>query len=196
MKNSVLIGLVALIVIGTSFQSTQEKTSSNGTIGDVKYSVLPETRFKELNPGWVLMDGRDVIGSEYHRETGFKSIPNGTNNFVRGMSDNRKVGEFQNSSTAKPKNKSFLIKITSDGKHKHKLRYRKRYDYNATGAPTNKWGGIFAMNWNGKNLTKADKKPDQFSFQDGGHNHTINSENWDGETRPDNISLYIYIKIN
>lgn len=54
------------------------------TIGDVVMSVLNEAQFQaERGTGWVLMDGRSVIGSEYETVTGNSNIPDARGRYLR-----------------------------------------------------------------------------------------------------------------
>jgi len=198
-----------LMLISGFIPIESEKSSS---IGDIKYSILPPDEFKEVNIGeWRLLNGSEIIGSDLYNFLNDRNIenilwqnqsdqhtriPDATNKFIRSMGNpNRKVGSEQKHSTAKPQNSTFAILTSSDGTHKHKLKYRKRYDYNAVGSATNSWGGIFAMHWNNANITKHDKKPIEYSHDDGGHSHDIETRNWDSETRPNNLAFYVYIKL-
>ena len=139
---------------------------------------------------------KDIAGASTNTR-----LPNAKTQFIRSWGESkRSVGSLQTWTTAKPRSPFKVTgKTTTDGKHKHLLRYRKRYDYNAHGYGLHGWGGIFAMNWNSDAMTKEDGKPKQYSFTDGGHNHDISGEvktGGDTETRPDNLSLYMYIRVN
>jgi|GEM_PF-6785517 len=175
-------------------------------IGTVVYSILPPNKFaKETVGEWVLLEGqayqenwklKDIAGASTNTR-----LPNAKTQFIRSWGESkRSVGSLQTWTTAKPRSPFKVTgKTTTDGKHKHLLRYRKRYDYNAHGYGLHGWGGIFAMNWNSDAMTKEDGKPKQYSFTDGGHNHDISGEvktGGDTETRPDNLSLYMYIRVN
>lgn len=49
--------LVVTTIFFLSFRSSEDKSSGN--LGDVKYSVLAEKEFREINgKGWMLLDNR------------------------------------------------------------------------------------------------------------------------------------------
>lgn len=77
-------------------------------VGDVVISMLSEAQFQALrNENWVLMDGRDVSGSKYAQITGETNLPDGRGVFLRGKNNGRvdgnqnpagelDLGDFQN----------------------------------------------------------------------------------------------------
>lgn len=73
--------------------STSFTTVSVGAIGDVKYSVLEPDKFtRENGDGWVLMDGREIRGTDLWRLTGMEKLPDARGVFIRGMNIGRDHG--------------------------------------------------------------------------------------------------------
>jgi len=59
-----------------------------GIVGDVRHSLLTEAQFQTYaGEGWVLMDGRSVVGSAYEAITGNTNIPDARGRALR-MKDN------------------------------------------------------------------------------------------------------------
>lgn len=63
---------------------------NDGFVGDVVTSMLTEAQFQnQRNAGWVLMDGRNVNGSKYSTITGNSNIPDARGLFLRGKNNGR-----------------------------------------------------------------------------------------------------------
>jgi hypothetical protein len=72
--------------IGAAINWIVENTSQH--VGDVQASMLTEAQFQaKRNTTWVLMDGRDVTGSDYATLTGNSTIPDARATVLR-MKDN------------------------------------------------------------------------------------------------------------
>ena len=166
-------------------------------VGDVRFSVLAPREFTKRNKGWVLMDGRDVSGSEYHKLTQQKRIPNAKNQFIRGMGGKfdkadgnlatklRTAGSVQSHSTARPRSAAFSGATAKDGKHQHNYQVGNAVQ----GHKYKTKGGEFWRYPKRYGVTVADDKSD--------HKHAFAvTKGGDRETRPTNVALYIYIKIN
>jgi hypothetical protein len=67
---------------------------ANGSaVGDVVSSLLTPTVFQsQRGTNWVLMDGRDVTGSQYNLLTGFTTIPDARGAVLRGKNNGRADG--------------------------------------------------------------------------------------------------------
>jgi hypothetical protein len=161
-------------------------TSSDWSIGDIRYSMLPPTLFEEIHPGWVLMDGRTVKGSKYSDQTLIDTVPDAQNMFIRGMGGkydskngarDRPIGSKQSFATAEPNNK-YSITIDTDGAHTHDDWY-------------------YAVK-SGRGVSGSSASPYNATRQTGGgnHSHSATISGGDKETRPVNITAYTYIKIN
>ena len=69
-----------------------QTVACSGALGDVKYSILNPTQFAAVNGGcWVPMDGRALVATDKLRQvTGMTTLPNGGGLFLRSQ-------EFSNS---------------------------------------------------------------------------------------------------
>ena len=185
------------------FDSINDKTD-RWKVGDVRYSVLPPSQFERLNPGWVLMDGRPVNNTEYQRLTGQSTIPNGQNMFVRGISMNaetssRSPGDRQKASTARPDSAFWGHTVHSDsGRHEHSIIIQSsensgRWSMNHGVGDENK----VAQGEGGRN-GHSERYLRVVGENSGGHHHDYIEiyRGGDEETRPVNIALFIYIKID
>lgn len=183
MKKTILFILfVNLIVLLSISFSNKYDIQDEGKIGDVKYSVLDENKFRQQNGnGWVLMNG-DTLDknktelNQYIQLAG-EIIPDGRGVFIRGMNglrpltegdpqENRRVGEYQNDQ---------LIR------HTHAVTV---YHSHASGAGDAVGGHI-----------SADGTDRFFSTYQTGEGTEFNNK-FGEETRPRNIALYVYIKIS
>jgi hypothetical protein len=185
MKNPILLFILALIIMGLTTTSENNYEKSNGTIGDVKYSILSPSTFIEENPGWVLMDGKSYPDSDLALLTGISKLPNATNNFIRGMSSGRKVGDFEKYRTALPY-LDFKIEVKSNGKHSHNFDFGRSDKAAGSQFDKTRFIDLDISNDGGRIWTE----------DAGRHSHTAKISGGDYETRPDNIALYVYIKIN
>ena len=63
------------------------------TLGDIKASMLADGVFQTINgSGWIIADGRDVTGSDYHALTGNSTVPDMRGMFLRGKNNGRTDG--------------------------------------------------------------------------------------------------------
>ena len=78
-----------------SSESTMQKISgsinflldsgSHTAIGEILKSILTEAQFQSiLGVGWILCDGRSVVGSQFQTITGMSTVPNIMGRFSRG----------------------------------------------------------------------------------------------------------------
>jgi hypothetical protein len=111
MKNIFLILLCVFgVVLLVGFQNNQQSQThqNTGMVGDVKFSTLEPALFKKVNgEGWVLMDGRNIVGEDLADLMKIQNIPDARGVFIRGMNlgretstgdpdgTNRTVGSFQ-----------------------------------------------------------------------------------------------------
>lgn len=85
-------------------------------VGSIMSSKNTEAEFQaEKGAGWVLMDGRSVVGSSYESVTGNSSIPDARGRYLRGKNGTRSDG-FEN-----PDGDVALGTFQSDqnGEHRH-----------------------------------------------------------------------------
>lgn len=159
-------------------------------VGDVKDSILTEAQFiAENGPGWVLADGRSIVGSLLHQKYGFTTATDIRGQFRRaknnGRSDGnqdpggeRAIGNLQDQATAK----NGLTATSTDSGHGHTL--------------TVGWGGsggTLLSNNNQPLQTVAVQTP---STNNGYANITTTIGAGDAETRPRNVAVNVFIKIN
>ena len=65
----------------------------NINVGEVKQSILTEAQFQSLyGDTWVLMDGRDITGSDLATVTGNTTLPDARGIFLRGKNNGRSDG--------------------------------------------------------------------------------------------------------
>lgn len=158
-----------------SFNNENIWSSVGSTVGDVKQSLLTEEQFLSLNGNaWALMDGRDVTGSVYHAITGNTALPDMVTEgaFLRQVVDGRVLGSYE-----------------ADAMQGHFHENRVRSDVYGSGdsraliATSGADEGLLA---NGIDLYVDGPKTD-------GINGTPRVAN---ETRPKNIAINFFIKIN
>lgn len=167
----IFISFALLIVIAF-------KTKGQDTIGDVKYSILEPSIFMKLNPGWILMDGGSsrISDSIYKKSILFLEykipLPDARGLFIRGMNEQRSkdTGDAAgDGSVGRYQNDTFK-------KHTHGVTYSDlpfRFDASGMGIQSNSGA-----------QTQTAKLKIQIS------------PTGEEETRPRNIALFIYIKVN
>jgi len=174
------IGIVFLSTQGGAQSNTSVSPSSVGSLGEVKSSVLKEAQFQKLNgTGWVLMDGRSIKGTDlaalgFGLETADgPAMPDARGVFLRGVNGERS-GE-----TGDVDIKRSVGTYQSDAVQEHQHQYADC-----------SFGGH--LNDRGK--------PNKSEDNDGAF-ETRTSQGVTGakvseETRPRNIAVYFYIKVN
>jgi hypothetical protein len=162
----------------------QGKVLSQHTIGDIKYSILEPSKFIQLNPDWLLMDGgtstiSDSIfkKSKLHLEQGIAALPDARGMFIRGMNLGRPndKGDSEGDSTVG------RYQYDAIKKHTHDLNTNQHAIATMHGSDKAE-GGTDRYLSTSYNLI--------IQIKDTGTN--LNGE----ETRPRNIALYTYIKVN
>ncbi|TFF33438.1 hypothetical protein [Mucilaginibacter psychrotolerans] len=182
----IILAVSVLGLILTAYAFTQRNESPASGLGDVKYSILPPDQFQKLNgDGWILADGRAIKGSKLHLFAGIINAPDARGMFLRGLNygrnddkikpDGRQAGQYQPDTV---------------GPHSHGWTGEAGY-LGGYGYPDNaerRWtaDGLKAhpKEHNEKNRYVAAAQKDYAVFGVG------------TETRPKNIAMYIYIKIN
>lgn len=164
----------------------------SGALGDVKYSILNPAKFAEENGDcWVPMDGRSIAGSRLSASLGISNLPDAGGTFFRaqefatspdydrGRSSSSPIATVQGDDV-KPHNHS----MNSAGHHSH------QYGGLSTTVPTNVQCNNCYQN---VLLPTGNTTPNTSGAGD--HTHTINNNSGD-ETRPVNLNLWAYIRIN
>lgn len=176
-------GLAAAPVpVGSVVSSTLTRDEFAETSGDP--AVFDPTKSK-----WALADGRQVVGSAFHRLTNGRRLPDLRGMFLRGANagradafvdpDNREPGVVQAWATGSPR---VPFAAGAAGNHVHK-------------GPNGVTG--FVGGGAGRHATGTHGGPahDAIAMTEAGeHVHTIGGG--DGETRPNNMSVSYFIRIN
>ncbi|GAA3957505.1 hypothetical protein [Mucilaginibacter dorajii] len=181
MKNF-LFPAVAVIVITTAL-SFNQKESPATSLGDVKYSILPPDQFKQMNgSGWVLLDGRKVNGSQLQKHFSMNNIPDARGMFLRGLNYDRQDDL-----------------IDPFFKEHHRVRVAGEYQGDIVGPHNHGWTGRDGNGYPNKSEQRWMNPTDDPTHEN--HYPVVSKNNYSTagvgtETRPKNIALYVYIKIN
>jgi hypothetical protein len=144
-------------------------------VGDVKQSMLNETQFQQEHGNtWILCDGRNITGSDFHTLTSIASAPDMRGRFARGKDNgagNNPAGDLALGSVQEDQLQGFNI----------------RARYSAGGASS---GGILSSDGGVGSVDLFQGSP---KYVSDGVNGTPRIGN---ETRPKNVSLNFFIKIN
>ncbi len=159
----------------------------SGCIGDVKYSILDEAAFQEVNgKNWVLLKGQFIDGSDPNevtepsdlfRLTGIKQLPDARGVFLRGANLKR------DPTTGDTEANRSLGSYQADAVKKHK------HDFGQTQFD------VAVMHGSDKGEGGSDRyfsTPARITINISETGPNLSGE----ETRPRNICLFVYIKIN
>ncbi|MEX8546645.1 MAG: hypothetical protein V5804_03505 [Mucilaginibacter sp.] len=181
--------VITLAIVGTIvavFAFAKVDTKSEGAIGDVKYSVLPPDKFKEENGnGWVLMDNKVPIqGSALNTKHGVTEIPDTRGLFIRCLNGTRNDDKADVFKTENNRDR-LALEYQPDAIKKHTHNLSNSFGFFGGWGNGNQWSGSTRGNPMAANQPEV-----SISIKDIGTN--LNGE----ETRPKNIALFTYIKIN
>ncbi|MCB9331552.1 MAG: hypothetical protein H6574_10745 [Lewinellaceae bacterium] len=184
----------------------------SGAVGDIKYSILDPTEFAKVNGNcWVPMDGRDISTSKLATH-GVSSIPNAGGMFLRAQ-EFGSHGTFPSNNDPDRTSDSpiAVAQVDTLQSHKHGGITDKHIEQVKT---------VYVPNVNTNNIGS---EPHTIPANGWSHDNTLNNHYlWTGggtgdafgmtflgssplrettdtgaaETRPKNINLYIYIRIN
>jgi len=174
-----------------------QKVVCSGAVGDVKYSVLSPAEFVSRNGDcWVPMDGRALAtGDSLRVIKGWTALPDAGGLFFRAQ-------EFSGGADNDPArtSASTIATIQQDdleshnhtmgtaGDHTHTIRLGYEGDDEGTGGSYNEWT-------NNPNQNRDITGFGGSVSTEGAHTHTINNTGGT-ETRPKNLNLWVYIRIN
>ena len=210
-QNKSLIGVVAsiaaivalltsVLTLYTQVQTVAQQIASNATkelkkdfapVGTIISSTLtPEEFAKSISEDlggdyrerkWVLADGREVLGTQYAILTNNRPLPDLRGVFLRGLDpkSTRKVGSLENSATALPRKGFTGITSTSN-----------EITLRQAGTITESE----RFNVGGRDYS-IHNPPSDFTIPATSFTVTINGGG-DTETRPKNVAVFYYIKIN
>jgi|JI8StandDraft_2_1071088.scaffolds.fasta_scaffold04208_5 hypothetical protein len=178
-----------------------DKVICSGALGDIKYSILNPSLFAQENGTcWVPMDGRNVFGSQWSVLTGANNVPNAGGMFFRSheYSNSNDPDRTPSSPIATAQNQGFKShshtgQTNPDLGHNHMLSGGGLIQQNGSGFVAN-----FDPDFD-PTLPEADVRNlrSGTSSPSGGHSHNITTDpNPGGDTRPKNLSLYAYIRVN
>jgi len=168
-----------------------KQQNSELPVGTIVASYLRPSQFAEAvgeiegdalaNRTWILSDGREVVGTKFSVLTGGKPVPNLVGMFLRGLPSKgpREPGDVESYSTALPKNP--FAGLTST-------------DLPLTLPSAANPSGVDRYNAGGSNYPVITAGKQQ---QVPAHFHTVViNTGGDEETRPNNVAVFYYIKIN
>jgi hypothetical protein len=169
----------------------------SGAVGDVKYSILNPTQFAAVNGGcWVPMDGGSMAGSKLAAIIGGTTVPNAGGLFLRGQEFTGQTANHDPDRTsttviATLQDQAFLShnhtgSTSTDGSHSHSFAEVGVYDYSCSGTGCSSSDREYYPTTNYGTTSTS-----------GAHSHTLTINNAGGtETRPKNLNLWTYIRIN
>jgi hypothetical protein len=183
MKNLLIpIMLFAGIVTALSFKQENNDRSS-GALGDVKYSILSPDKFKKVNgDGWILADGRKITGSKLQKFAAINNAPDARGMFLRGMNYDRQDDL-----------------IDPFFKEHHRVRVAGEYQGDIVGPHNHGWTGRDGNGYPYRSEQRWTNPADDPTHEN--HYPVVSKNNYSTagvgtETRPKNIALYVYVKIN
>lgn len=150
-----------------------------GAVGDVKYSILPLTDFQTENGDcWVAFDGADVTGSKLANDYGMATLPDGRGMFLRGH-DDRTTASGERQDTDRDENTAIgTVQEDEFAAHSHTEKY------SLVVTTSNFIYGLF-------NNNSASTGPYSLA-----PSNTTTGDQGGSETRPKNLNLYMYVRIN
>lgn len=179
------------------------KVVCSGAIGDIKYSILNPTQFAAKNGDcWVPMDGTTRPGSKLANILGTANVaPDVSGLFLRGheyaIGANNDPDRTSLSPIATVQNDAFLrhnhtASTSEAGGHSHNTNFQQSQAEN---------GANSAKNRISPDSENSDDFPGNPAIKStdaqGNHAHAVTINASGGmETRPKNLNLYVYIRIN
>lgn len=184
---------------------TADVEKCSGAVGDVKYSILDPDQFvKENGDCWIPLDGRALATTDALRQKfGVRTLPNAGGLFLRGQ-------EFDNSPDHDPSRTSASaiaeLEEQTVKAHNHAINLTSGTGGAASGSgniPYYGDGGWLTKPFTA--ISATDRVVDGYSsvlFTAPTHTHRVsgNTDNNSGvsaqETRPKNLNLWTYVRIN
>jgi hypothetical protein len=170
-----------------------DKVVCSGAVGDIKYSVLNPTQFALENGScWVPMNGGIASGTELGNTLGISTLPNPSGMFFRAQEYNDGNDPNRTPTTALATVQTDTYKTHNHtgtanpaGSHSHSLSPTHSSSDGTNGAGDN----------DGTELKQDGTTTATISG--GTHTHSLTISNSGGiETRPKNMNLYVYVRVN
>lgn len=172
---------------------TAQTVVCSGALGDVKYSILNPTQFAAVNGGcWVPMDGRALVATDKLRQvTGMTALPNGGGLFLRSQEFSNSLDYDKSRNSASP---IATVQTEAVQSHNHGVNdpgHSHGYgDTRQNGDAGQKCGCA------GQSAPASTNTIDD-SETTNGSGTGISIQNAGGpETRPVNMNMWVYIRIN
>ena len=197
--------------LGSPFAEKANFVVCSGAVGDVKYSVLNPQQFATVNGScWVPMDGRTLAANDKLKlVTGANAVPNAGGLFLRGQES--QDGSTDNDPERSPG--SAIAQIQQDDYKSHLHSYSNTVSINGTTASGGDYFMVFA---NQKFIPNGDASSayaltpyatlgeihtktvpsHSHAFSASGTASGSSNNSGGNETRPKNLNLWTYIRIN
>ncbi len=180
------------------FTYAAHSVTCSGAVGDVKYSILDPTQFAAQNGDcWVAMNGGDISGSALAAITGMTNSPDASGLFLRAHEYNEAYDNDR--TTASP---IATVQTEAFKEHDHYINLWTSYNTALNSSYTAKYFDNYPASHGagGNGFQQAQNVSNRtINPSDTNHRHSVvgDTDMTGGtETRPDNLNLYIYIRIN
>ena len=181
----------------TSVFTTTKFTTDSFSIGEIRTSMLTEAQFQTLNgSGWYLCDGGSCSNTAYAALTSNSTLPDFRGEFLRGADNGRGVDSGRSlGSTQADATDVNGMSVPSSGSHTHSV--LDPYAGNNPGSQSPYFLSRSYTDPAGYGTPTAN-----YSTSNGTHNylgstahtHTLSSS--DSETRPRNVAVNYFIKVD
>lgn len=196
--NRIFLALIIILVCDLLYSFTKHSAAADDTsdIGDIRYSILKPEVFKARNHGWELLDGRAMEQNwdlyKLYRDSNLlrdpmyaaikDNLPDARGVFLRGMNENRDDGNEDK--FAAENNRPRIageFQPNAFKKHNHNMHYRMNAHWDFRD------NSEYALSVPPRDALLVQGVPTDY---DGSEKNGEAKE-----TRPGNISVYIYIKV-
>lgn len=191
MKKVLLSFFVVISILGFLAFGHQTAPPPQGALGDVKYSILPPDQFKRENgDGWEVLNGDNqvLIGSDLQKSYGIQHLPDARGVFIRGLNlrrDSRSGDPDSTRIAGSPQDDAFQGHYHSFNGNAH------------TADVTDPPGDWLQVSKRVRGLSQTTANFENQNYVKSPKNDGANGEPRTAtETRPKNIALYTYVKVN
>lgn len=166
-----------------------QKVVCSGAVGDVKYSILNPTQFAAVNGAcWVPMDGRNIAGSQLASLTGATTLPDASGVFFRAQEFSGGADRDPNRTSASAIAQVQAQAVQAHGHNVSDPGHTHSYTNTTYNDGSDGGGGAFS-----KPTNRVDNNNNTGSSTTG---ISIPATGNGPETRPVNMNLWVYIRIN